>query len=41
MTKDRPLTARSTLLSGTMLPHAVQDSAFGLVVPGAVLALRD
>ncbi len=35
------LTALSTLLSGTMLPHAVQDIVFGLVVLGAVLALRD
>ena len=35
------LTALSTLLSGTMLPHAVRDIVFGLVVLGAVLALRD
>ncbi len=35
------LTALSTLLAGTMLPHAVRDIIFGLVVLGAVLALRD
>ena len=35
------LTALSTLLSGTMLPHAVQSIVFGGVVLGAVLALRD
>ena len=35
------LTALSTLLAGTMLPHAVRDIVFGLVVLGAVLALRD
>lgn len=35
------LTALSTLLAGTMLPHAIRDVIFGLVVLGAVLALRD
>lgn len=35
------LTALSTLLAGTMLPHAVRDIIFGLVVLGAVLVLRD
>lgn len=35
------LTALSTLLAGTTLPHAVRDIIFGLVVLGAVLALRE
>jgi ribose transport system permease protein len=35
------LTALQTLLAGTTLPHAVRDIIFGLVVLGAVLALRD
>ena len=35
------LTALSTLLAGTMLPHAIRDIIFGVVVLGAVLALRD
>ncbi len=35
------LTALSTLLAGTMLPHAMRDIVFGFVVLGAVLALRD
>lgn len=35
------LTALSTLLAGTMLPSAVRDIIFGLVVLGAVLALRE
>lgn len=35
------LTALSTLLAGTMLPDAVRDIIFGLVVLGAVLALRE
>ena len=35
------LTALSTLLAGTTLPDAVRDIIFGLVVLGAVLALRD
>jgi ribose transport system permease protein len=35
------LTALATVLAGTMLPHAVRDIIFGLVVLGAVLALRD
>jgi ribose transport system permease protein len=35
------LTALQTLLDGTNLPHAVRDIIFGLVVLGAVLALRE
>jgi ribose transport system permease protein len=35
------LTALQTLLAGTTLPHAMRDIIFGLVVLGAVLALRD
>lgn len=35
------LTALQTLLAGTTLPHATRDIIFGLVVLGAVLALRD
>jgi ribose transport system permease protein len=35
------LTALSTLLAGTTLPSAVRDIIFGLVVLGAVLALRE
>jgi ribose transport system permease protein len=35
------LTALSTLLAGTTLPHAVRDIIYGLVVLGAVLALRE
>ncbi len=35
------LTALSTLLAGTTLPDAVRDIIFGLVVLGAVLALRE
>lgn len=35
------LTALLTLLAGTTLPHAVRDIIFGLVVLGAVLALRE
>ena len=35
------LTALSTLLAGTTLPHAVRDIVYGLVVLGAVLALRE
>jgi ribose transport system permease protein len=35
------LTALSTLLAGTTLPPAVRDIIFGLVVLGAVLALRE
>lgn len=35
------LTALSTLLAGTTLPHAVRDIIFGLVVLSAVLALRE
>ena len=35
------LTALSTLLAGTTLPDATRDIIFGLVVLGAVLALRD
>lgn len=35
------LTALSTLLAGTTLPSAVRDIIFGVVVLGAVLALRD
>jgi ribose transport system permease protein len=35
------LTTPQTLLDGTNLPHAVRDIIFGLVVPGAVLALRE
>lgn len=35
------LTALSTLLAGTTLPFAVRDIIYGLVVLGAVLALRD
>lgn len=35
------LTALSTLLAGTTLPHSVRDIVFGLVVLGAVLALRE
>ena len=34
------LTALQTLLAGTTLPHAMRDIIFGLVVLGAVLALR-
>ncbi len=35
------LTALSTLLAGTTLPDATRDIIFGLVVLGAVLALRE
>jgi len=35
------LTALSTLLAGTTLPFAVRDIIYGLVVLGAVLALRE
>ena len=35
------LTALSTLLAGTMLPSAMREIIFGLVVLGAVLALRE
>ena len=35
------LTALQTLLDGTNLPHAVRDIILGLVVLGAVLALRE
>jgi ABC-type glucose/galactose transport system permease subunit len=35
------LTALQTLLDDTNLPHAVRDIIFGLVVLGAVLALRE
>lgn len=35
------LTALSTLLAGTTLPYATRDIIFGLVVLGAVLALRE
>lgn len=35
------LSALSTLLAGTTLPHAVRDIIFGLVVLSAVLALRE
>ncbi len=35
------LTALSTLLAGTMLPSATREVIFGLVVLGAVLALRE
>ncbi len=35
------LTTVQTLLDGTNLPHAVRDIIFGLVVLGAVLALRE
>ena len=35
------LTALSTLLAGTTLPDAMRDIIFGLVVLGAVLALRE
>jgi ribose transport system permease protein len=35
------MTALQTLLDGTNLPHAVRDIIFGLVVLGAVLALRE
>lgn len=35
------LTALQTLLAGTTLPQAVRDIIFGLVVLGAVLALRE
>jgi ribose transport system permease protein len=35
------LTALSTLLAGTTLPSAVRDIIYGLVVLGAVLALRE
>ena len=35
------LTALSTLLAGTMLPSATREIIFGLVVLGAVLALRE
>ena len=35
------LTALSTLLAGTTLPDAVRDIIYGLVVLGAVLALRE
>jgi len=35
------LTALQTLLDGTTLPFAVRDILFGLVVLGAVVALRD
>jgi ribose transport system permease protein len=35
------LMALSTLLAGTTLPHSVRDIIFGLVVLGAVLALRE
>jgi ribose transport system permease protein len=35
------LTALQTLLAGTTLPYAVRAILFGLVVLGAVLALRD
>jgi ribose transport system permease protein len=35
------LTALSTLLAGTTLPSAVRDIIFGLVVLGALLALRE
>jgi ribose transport system permease protein len=35
------LTALQTLLDGTNLPHAVRDIIYGLVVLGAVLALRE
>ncbi len=35
------LTALQTLLDGTNLPHATRDIVFGLVVLGAVLALRE
>lgn len=35
------LTALSTLLAGTTLPSAMRDIIFGLVVLGAVLALRE
>jgi ribose transport system permease protein len=35
------LTALQTLLAGTTLPYAMRAILFGLVVLGAVLALRD
>ncbi len=35
------LTALQTLLAGTTLPHAMREIIFGVVVLGAVLALRD
>jgi ribose transport system permease protein len=35
------LTVISILLAGTTLPHAVRDIIYGLVVLGAVLALRE
>lgn len=35
------LTALQTLLAGTVLPDAVRDILYGLVVLGAVVALRD
>ena len=35
------LTALSTLLAGTTLPHAVRDIIFGFVLLLAVLALRE
>ncbi len=35
------LMALSTLLAGTTLPHSVRNIIFGLVVLGAVLALRE
>jgi ribose transport system permease protein len=35
------LTALSTLLAGTTLPSAVRDIIFGVVVLGAILALRE
>ena len=35
------LTALQTLLAGTTLPYATRTILFGLVVLGAVVALRD
>jgi ribose transport system permease protein len=35
------LTALQTLLAGTTLPFAVRGIIFGLVLLGAVIALRD